>query len=225
MMTMLRAVVSGLRVAPRLDHPGSDRLVQRDEAIALPIPDQHDVADAQRVLEDEQEVAARDRTARCQAHGALDPRVDRVAHAQDVAEDDLGDRRHRRVLEVQFVAVAVRRALRTLDAGKLGAAARGGAAAVVTDGPSLLADRRVRIGRIGKARQQIEATDTIDRIAGTLIVEIARRERRCGRHEACHSHAAANREPAHRLRAPLNYHPRGGKIDWIRRAAIDFVND
>ena len=48
------------------------------------------------------------RTPGRQRHGALHARIDGVADAEYVAEDDLCDRRDRRVLEIEIVAVAVR---------------------------------------------------------------------------------------------------------------------
>jgi hypothetical protein len=74
--------------------------------------EQHDAAQPQRVFQHEDDVRFWNGPDRDQAYGALDPRVDRIADAHDIAEHDFGDGGDRRVLEVEIeTAIAARRIL------------------------------------------------------------------------------------------------------------------
>ena len=80
----------------------SDRPVGRGkDAIANGVSNQQQVVDSQCVLENEKHVAFCDRTAGRQTDRTLRAGIDGVAHVQDIAQHDLGDRCDRRILEVQ----------------------------------------------------------------------------------------------------------------------------
>src|SRR5205085_2732665 len=104
----------------------------------------------------EHQIALRHRPAGGDRHRALNARIDRIADPQNIAEDDLGDGRDRRVLEIELVALAVaallrrRRRLDRLLAAEIAVAARD-------------AWRRAgRARRLGKTGRQIEIADGIE---------------------------------------------------------------
>ena len=84
--------------------------------------------------------------------------IDRVADAENVAEDDLGDRRDRRVLEIEFVAVAAGR--RRGRRRRHGPPQRPPSDSAVAGRDA--AARRC-LGRLRKARQQIDGADLVER--------------------------------------------------------------
>ena len=98
-----RQAVSGFDSAVgvwAVDRP--DRSVgRRKDAIADRVPNQHQIVYPQRVLENEKHVPLCDRTPGRQTYCALRARIDDVAHVENVAQDDFGDRRDRRILEIQ----------------------------------------------------------------------------------------------------------------------------
>ena len=62
--------------------------------------------ESQRALEDEDDVRLRNRFDRDKADGVLHPRVNRIAGAQNVAEQDFGHRRDRGVFKIEVEAVS-----------------------------------------------------------------------------------------------------------------------
>ena len=111
--------------------------VGRQQAISTgAVAHQRDIGHAQRIFQHVQRVGFRDRAHRGQRHGSLHARIDGVADAQYVTEDDLCHRGDRRVFEIEVVARAGtdtvpfgqgrarrRRAVAEVDRGLLVAAA------------------------------------------------------------------------------------------------------
>ena len=155
--------VAGLRTGiggDAIDAAAADRFAGRHQPIAGGIARQHHVGGAQRAFEHEQDIVLGDRAARRQADGALHARIDGVADAENVAENDLGDGGDRRVLEIELVALAAAAGRRRRDLDRIGAAA-----AVIARGAQALG--RARIGDLGaarKARRQVGAAHPVDRI-------------------------------------------------------------
>ncbi|MGY3440712.1 hypothetical protein ACVW17_000713 [Bradyrhizobium sp. USDA 4473] len=150
-----RDAEAGFRIGRRgIDAAAADGVAERRQTIACRILEQHHAAEAERILKHENHVGFRHRADRHQAHRALHPRVDGVADMQDVAEHDLGDGRHRRALEIQVEAIAIRCRLRPRvdHRGDFAALIHRGADAAVL--AALCPCQRVHLLRL--ARQQIQ---------------------------------------------------------------------
>ena len=95
--------LAGLRGRRPVDAAGADRLGGRHAGDMPPRSrTSATLRHPQRVFEHVEQVGLRHRATRGQRHRALHARIDGVADAENVAEDDLGDRRDRRVLEIQI---------------------------------------------------------------------------------------------------------------------------
>ena len=90
--------------------------------------------------------------------GALDARIDGVAELENVAENDFGDGRHRRVLEVEFEAAAV---LARMRSGR-DFPGRMVCAAEIRFRINASRPARVRSAWPSKARPQIDGSDFVE---------------------------------------------------------------
>ncbi|OIQ70273.1 hypothetical protein GALL_481140 [mine drainage metagenome] len=99
--------VAGLRARDRgIDPAGADRIAERRQAVAGGVANKHDPADPQGIFQNKYNVGFGHRPYGHKAHGALHPRVDRVAGLQNVAQHHLGHGGDRRVFEIELKAVA-----------------------------------------------------------------------------------------------------------------------
>ena len=149
----------------------SDRPVgRREDAIAHGIPNQHQIVHAQRVFENEKHVAFCDRAAGRQTDRALRARIDDIAHIQDVAQNHLGDRRDRRILEIQ------RKSLRAVGGGRARLHDGFDRGSEIAGRPGR-APASVGVGRrLGKARLQIRPANgvvSVWRVLSLLPISVA----------------------------------------------------
>jgi hypothetical protein len=142
----------------RIDAARADRLAEGGETVACGIANQHDAAEPQRVFENKDDVRLRDRLDRHKADGALHPRINRVARAQNVAQYDFGHRRDGRVFKIELEAVSTCGRLRPCvgNVSHLGA--------IVNRRAASLASRLNGIHLLRLTRKNVQRTNLIEHI-------------------------------------------------------------
>ena len=98
--------LAGFRRAAAVDTTRAGFRGREQPIAAAAVADQRDAGHFQRILQHIKRVRLRHRTHRGQRHGSLHARIDHIADLEHVTEDDLGNGRHRRILEVEIVTTA-----------------------------------------------------------------------------------------------------------------------
>jgi hypothetical protein len=182
-----RDSITRLRIAalPRaIDAATADGVVRRNDMVAPGIVHQYRIARVQGALQDEQHLGFRNRTSRGKADGSLHPRIDRITHPENVAQNDLRHGAHGTILEVQIDAVARSRARARARVRRGRRRARSLPAAPVIYLGTIPRRSRIGGGRgLRKSRLQVDGANPVHRVR-RLIGPHRRGSRASGKHRA-----------------------------------------